>query len=99
MSALHNVFSTSKKRILEMLIIGQMSLTINKCYIPKILMTVKEFGGKKITLLERTVQRLFAGGVYKKNGVNTRELVKTAICDSFSEFFDFKYEKEVRVAV
>ena len=99
MGTLQNVFTSSKKRILEMLVIGQMSLTVNKCYIPKILMTVKDFGGKKITLLERTVQRLFASGVYKKNGVNTRELVKAAISKTMSEFFDFRCEKDLKVAV
>ena len=76
-----------------MLIIGQMSLSINKRYIPKILMTVKDFGGKKITLLERTVQRLFASGVYKKDGVNTRELVKAAISKTMGEFFTFRSEQ------
>lgn len=93
MSTLQNVFTASKKRILEMLIIGQMSLSINKRYIPKILMTVKDFGGKKITLLERTVQRLFASGVYKKDGVNTRELVKAAISKTMGEFFTFRSEQ------
>ena len=93
MSTLQNVFTASKKRILEMLIIGQMSLSINKRYIPKILMTVKDFGGKKITLLERTVQKLFASGAYKKNGVNTRDLVQYAITDSMKEFFDLRYDQ------
>lgn len=97
MSTLQNVFTASKKRILEMLVIGQMSLSINKRYIPKILMTVKDFGGKKITLLERTVQRLFANGAYKKDGINTRNLVQHAITDSMKEFFDLRYDQRFAV--
>ena len=97
MNTFYNIFATSKKRILEMLIIGQMSLSIEKSYIPKILMTVKEIGGKKITLLERAVQRLFASGVYKKDGVNTRNLVRCAISDSMEEFFDLRYDQRFAV--
>ncbi len=98
MNAAQKVFTTSRKRILEMLIIGQMSLTVVKSYIPKILMTEKKIEGKTVTFLQRAVECLQKSGVYKKNGVNTKENVKNAITDSMEEFFDYQYSRQALIA-